>query len=323
MTNHFAKSLRGMIPVAALVFLVVFGLTLPVSAVEYSISEYNGNIPAGGTISYAVLAGNSWTDEPVDLLVDVVGIGQTEDLKLIPVDPIKDTYTYSARKFTSADGNTIHVDKGTKKQILLTFKLPQDVGNGGRYAMVVIHTLPGKNVTASDTNIPVFLTILGSNPNVEGSITSLAAENVTLGQLVTILTGYKNTGNIHQSNVVNVVNISGSNGNFLISKSTEPLKETILPEKTYEFSITPDISKLPAGTYTVLSKVYAENGKYLDKKTTTFTIKSPAGAQVSATPLANATSPPTPAATKSGLPAVLGLAALAGAMVLISCRKNH
>jgi hypothetical protein len=38
--------------------------------------------------------------------------------------------------------------------------------------------------------------------------------------------------------------------------------------------VQPDVKNLPAGTYTVSSKVLRENGQVLDEKTTTFTVKT-------------------------------------------------
>nr|WP_320161018.1 hypothetical protein [uncultured Methanoregula sp.] len=324
MDDRFTTSRGGMIPVAALVFLVLIGLCLPVSALNISVSQYKGSVAPGGTVNYAVLAGNSWTDEPVDLLVDVMGIYQKPDLQYTAVDPIKDTYTYSARKYTSVEQNAIHVDKGEKKQIILSFQLPADAGDGGRYAMVVIHTLPGKNVTASETNIPVFLTILGSEPTVTGSITSVDVSNGAAGQPATVTTTYKNTGNIHQENVVNTVTISGSEGNLLVTNSTALQGAAILPDKSFAFTVQPDTRNLPAGTYTVLSKVLVDKVQ-ADKKTTTITIATGANSTSSGitTHSEKTPAPVSPAATKSPLPPVLCLAALAGTFALIAYRQKQ
>jgi len=322
MADRLTLSSWGVIPVAALVILVLAGLAVPVSAMNLSVSEYHGNVPAGGTIKYAVLASNSWDDEPVDLLVDVNGISQKADLQYGPVDPIKDTYTYSARKFTSVDESRVHVDRGGKKQIILAFSFPADVGDGGRYATVVIHTLPGKNVTAADTTIPVFLTIIGSDLTIRGSITSLTAEDVAAGQPVTVTTGYKNTGKIHQENVVNTVTVSAENGNAVATNTTRLPGNALLPDKTYAFTARPDIRNLPAGTYTILSRVTAEK-ELADKKTVTFTI-SPAPGSANPVPATSFTTAPVPTTTaKSPLPPVLCLAALAGALVALSLRERR
>jgi hypothetical protein len=295
--------------------LVLAGLVIPAAALDISTSQYNGNIQAGGTISYAVLAGVPWEGDPVDLLVDVKGINQNPDLQFVAVEPQKDTYAYSARKFTSVNSSEIHVDKGNKKQIILTFHLPADVGDGGRYAMVVVHTLPGKNVTEADYNIPVFLTILGSNPSLEGGITSLEAGPVTAGQPVMITTGYKNTGNIHQNSLVNTVTITSADGKTVYSNATDPLAAALLPDKSYTFSLRAETQNLPAGTYSVTSKVTAEGTRFMDKKTLPLVV-SP-GATPAAAVTVTASSVPTPAPTKSPLLPVTGIAALLGAVALI------
>jgi len=319
MADRHISSSWGVIPVAALVIFVLAGLAVPVSAMNLSVSEYHANVPAGGTVSYAVLASNTWDDDPVDLLVDVNGISQKPDLHFVSVEPIKDTYTYSARKYTSVQENEIHVDRGSKKQIILSFSLPADVGDGGRYATVVVHTLAGKNITAADTTIPVFLTVLGGDTSIKGSITRLAADDVTTGQPVTVTTGYKNTGKIHQEKVVNLLTVSAENGNVVATNSTVLPGTALLPDISYEFMARPDIRNLPAGTYTVLSKVMVDK-ELADKKIVTFTI-SPAPGSSSTVPVATSL-PVTPTATKSPLLPATGIAALAGALGLFSLRQK-
>ncbi|WP_321508371.1 hypothetical protein [uncultured Methanoregula sp.] len=321
MADRFILSRKGMIPVAALVFLALAGLVLPVSALNLSATQYIGSTPAGGTANYAILAGIPWGADPVDLLIEVVGIGQKPDLQYVAVEPIKDTYKYSGRKVVSVNEENVHLEPGIKKQIMLTFQLPADIGDESRYAMVVVHTIPGKAVNASDVNIPVFLTPIGSSPTMAGSITSLDAGTARAGQQATITTGYKNTGNIHQNNLVNTITINGPNGEVLGTYSGEPLSTALLPEKTFEFRVMPDNKNLPAGNYTILSKISLGSGQVIDRKTTTFTVTQDSKLPVSTTPAGS--TPAVPATTKSSLPPVLGLVALAGALIILSCRRQQ
>jgi hypothetical protein len=321
MADRFIQVWKKPVPFVALFFLALAGLVIPAAAVDFSTSQYNGNIQAGGTISYAVLAGVPWDGEPVDLLVDVMGINQRSDLQFVAVEPVKDTYAYSARKYTLVSSPEIHVDKGNKKQIILTLQVPADAGSGGRYAMVVVHTLPGKNVTAADYNIPVFLTLLGTSQTVSGSITSLDAGTASAGQPVIINTGYKNTGNIHQINVANTITISGADGNAIFTNTTT-LDTALLPDKSYTFILQPDTRNLPAGTYTVASRVTANGKELMDRKTTTLVI-SGSGQNVTTTSTLTAASTPAPAPTKSSLPPLSGIAAILGAVALVSVWKKQ
>ncbi|MFA4876909.1 MAG: hypothetical protein WC586_05810 [Methanoregula sp.] len=319
MADRFIQFPGGRVRVAALLFLALIGLVLPVSALNLSATQYTGNTPAGGTANYAIIAGIPWDTEPVDLLVDVVGISQKPDLSYVAVEPIKDTYAFSGRKYVSVDKESIHLEPGIKQQFTLSFNLPANTGDNSRYAMVVVHTIAAKTGNATDITIPVLLTPIGSSPSMSGSITSFDAGNAILGQKAAFATSYRNTGTTHQNNLVNTITVSGPDGGLLVTESGEPLSTPLLPEKSYEFRVVPDTSRLMAGNYTVLSKITLGNGQVMDKKTTILTINGNTKTPVPAAPTAN--TPAVPTTAKSSLPAVLGLAALAGALVIISSRR--
>ncbi len=99
--------------------------------------------------------------------------------------------------------------------------------------------------------------------------------NVTIGQPISIITSFKNTGNYHYYHTVNVVTLTNANGNIIAQNSTLPSVYAIIPGNTVDFAVRPDVKDLPAGTYTVRSKIILESGRVLDEKTTTFEMKEP------------------------------------------------
>ena len=144
------------------------------------------------------------------------------------------------------------------------------------YAIIYIHSIPGINSPSLSTAIlvPVFITVAGTTPTEAGSILQVDTGTVTLGQPITVTTTFKNTGNYHYYNAMNEVTVTDANGTFIANASTTPMQSAIIPGNTVQFVTQPDVKSLPAGTYTVDSKVLLDSGQVLDEKNTTFAIKT-------------------------------------------------
>jgi len=260
-----------MIP--ALLILLLVG-SAPVSAISVSGAKYMNSIPPGGTDIQKMTVGIGADDEPTDVMVEVLGFGQTRNLVYTTLSPVNDLSPYSARKFISLDTSTIHLEPGAKKEITATITLPGNVGAGGRYAIIYIHAVPGKGKSfTTAVNVPVLVTVSGSSPTEAGSISRIDVGNVTIGQPISIITAFKNTGNYHYYHTVNVVTLTNANGNIIARNSTPPSVYAIIPGNAVEFTVRPDVKDLPAGTYTISSKIILESGRVLDEKTTTFELK--------------------------------------------------
>ena len=267
--RYFTKTI--VIPI--LLILILVG-SAPVSAISVSGAKYMNSIPPGGTDNLKMTVGIGLDDDPTDVMVEVFGFGQTKDLVYTSLNPVNDLSPYSARKFISLDTNTIHLEPGAKKEVLATIALPKDGGAGGRYAIIYVHAVPGKGKSfTTAVNVPVLVTASGSPPTEAGSITRLDPGNVTIGQPISITTSLKNTGNYHYYHTVNVVVLTNANGNIIAQNSTPPSVYAIIPGNTVEFTVRPEVKDLPAGTYTVSSKIILESGRVLDEKTATFEMK--------------------------------------------------
>ena len=229
------------------------------------------SIPPGGTDTLKMTIGIGLNDDPTDVMVEVLGFGQTRDLVYTTLSPITDLSLYSARKFISLDTNTIHLEPGSKEEVTATITLPKNVGAGGRYAIIYVHAIPGKGKSfTTAVNVPVLVTVSGSTPTEAGSISRLDVGNMTTGQPISIFTSFKNTGNYHYYNIVNTVTLTNANGIIITQNSTPPSVYAIIPGNTVEFLVKPDVKDLQAGTYTVNSKIILESGRVLDEKTRTF-----------------------------------------------------
>jgi len=253
------------------VIILVFLCTAPVAALGVSGAKYMGSIAPGGTDTQVMTISLGADDSATDFLVDVEGFGQTLSGSYTPLSAANDVSPYSARSFITLDNSTINLEPGTSQTITATITLPPNVGPGGRYAIVYIHSLPGASSLNTAVLVPIFITVSGTTQTITGSIQNIDTGKVTVGQPITITTTFENTGNYHYYSAINEVTVTDSNGNLIANTSTNPLAQAIIPGNTVQFVTNPTVTNLQAGTYTVDSKVLL-NGQVLDEKSTTFTI---------------------------------------------------
>ena len=265
----------GLAKIILPVLVIVLMLSaMPVSAISVSGAKYLGNISPGGTAVHQITVGIGAEEDPTDVLLDVMGFGQSMDQGYTTLDPANDMSPYSARTFITLDNSSIHLEPGSKQVINANITLPKNVGAGGRYAIIYIHALPGKGKSyTTAVMVPVLITVSGTALTETGSITKVDVGDVTIGQPITVATIFKNTGNHHYYNTVNEVTLTDANGNILADNSTQPSLYAIIPGNTVGFTIQPGVKNLPIGTYTVNSKILL-NDQILDNKTTTFAVKT-------------------------------------------------
>lgn len=262
-----------MIGLLALCLLLV--LPAGVSAIAVSGSKYMDSITPGGTDTHTMTVSVGPEEDPTDIQAEVYGFGQSMDQSYSALNPANDLSPYSARSFITLDTGSVHLEPGVPQSINAKISVPANAGPGGRYALIYIHALPGtgKSFTTA-VLVPVLITMSGTTPTEIGSITDLSVGEVTLGQPITITTTFKNTGDYHYYHTVNTITVRDATGNTLGNFSTQPSVYAIIPGNTVKYTATPKLQDLPAGTYTVNSKVLMESGKVLDEKTTTFEIKT-------------------------------------------------
>jgi hypothetical protein len=268
------KLINGWLILMAVVLLC----TVPASAITMTGTNYVGSIAPGGTAVFPMTIGLGTNENPSDLLIEVMGFGQSVNSEFVPLDPVNDTTPYSARTFISLDRTSLHLEPGTSQRVNATITLPKDVGAGGRYAIIYLHALPAKGTGQATLTtgmiVPVLITISGTTPTVTGSITGVDVGDVTIGQPVVITTTLKNTGDYHYRYSVNNVTLIDGNGNIVARGSAEPWPNSLIPGNSVQYNAEPGMKDLAAGTYTVDSKVLLAEGKVLDEKTTTFTVKT-------------------------------------------------
>lgn len=269
----FCMGASRMIGILALCLLLV--LPAGVSAIAVSGSKYMDSVRPGGTDTHTMTVSIGPDEDPTDIQVEVYGFGQSMDQSYSVVNPANDLSPFSARSFITLDTSSVHLKPGVAQSINAKISVPANAGSGGKYALIYIHALPGtgKSFTTA-VLVPVLVTISGTTPTETGSITDLSVGEVTPGQPIAITTTLKNTGNYHYYHTVNTITVSDGTGNTVGTFSTQPSVYAIIPGNTVRYTATPKLQDLPAGTYTVDSKVLLESGKVLDEKTITFPVKT-------------------------------------------------
>ncbi len=274
------QRIKGRRRVNGLVILTVVALLcmVPASAIKMTGTKYVGSIAPGETTTFPMSIGIEPNENPSDFLIEVMGFGQSMTSEFVPVDPVDDTNPYSARPFISLDRTSLHLEPGTSERVNATITLPKDVGSGGRYAIISIHALPvkgtGQATLTTGMVVPVLITVSGTIPTLAGSITGVDIGDLTIGQPVVVTTTFKNTGDYHYRYSINNVTLTDGNGKIAAQGSAQPWPNSIIPGNTEQYRVEPEGKDLPAGTYTVNSKILLADGKVLDEKTTTFTVKT-------------------------------------------------
>lgn len=259
------------------VFLIIFTLIIsPTAAVKVEGAKIMLDVNPGMNYIFPMAVSTKATDVASDYAVDVLGFGQSADWgSYTPLTAADDRGAYSARTLVTVESPVIHIDPGQRVAFNATIRVPQDVGEGGRYAIIHIHpaAIPGGGQTGFATAIivPVMLTIQNTKLVETGTIREIAVGDIVVGKPITVSTTLKNTGNHHYYGVVNQVNVTDSGGVILATAKSDPSANAIIPGQSVRFDI-PVSTPLAAGTYILKSDMLL-NGMVLDSRTTSITVK--------------------------------------------------
>jgi hypothetical protein len=311
------KLIKNIVPIL-IAMVCVLAFSMPTAAnpgLQVSNMILVTNASPGETLTFTMAVSIGAADPKVDIGVQVSGLIQALDGTNSPADESQDTSTYSARSFVTVDKNSFQLQPGGSQDVTATIQVPKDVGAGGRYAMIHITTLPvpGAGVSIlTAVDVPVVLTISGSQIVHTGKISSLAVGQLVSGQPIDILTTFQNSGN-HHFKIKNEVTVSDPQGKVLDTITTPLTFSSIVPTMSMQLKTTfTNKVELVPGVYTVLSKILADNGTVLDSANSNFTVGASGIAPVTsrtATTTAKAaptvkTTAPVPGAPMASVPPV-------------------
>jgi hypothetical protein len=254
-----------------LITLIALSMAIPTSlAFSVSGSILKTDIDPGQAIVHTIVVKNNEDAPTLNMTAEVFGFGNSQTGQNIKYGPEDDNSPYSARSFLNVTPRSFTIGPGESQEVVLEGKIPDNVGAGGRYAVVGIKTEPmGEGdigiITAVD--VPIMLTIRGSEIIDAGEITDLDLLKGDNGLNANFL--FKNTGNHHYKASSEMV--IKNERKEVVADVTNPLDQTsILPGNTRQFNIQFDSdTELAPGTYTVEVSVTQENGTVLDSKNKT------------------------------------------------------
>ena len=259
-------------------FLIIFSvIAFPSTAVKVEGAKIMLDVKPGTNYVFPMAVSTKPDNPPSDYAIDVYGFGQlAEGGSYIPLTAGDYAGVYSARSFVTVESPVIHIDPGQRKAFNATIKVPPDIGEGGRYAIIHIHpaVIQGAGQTGFATAIivPVMLTVQDTKLIETGTITEIAVGDIVAGKPITVSTTLKNTGNHHYYGLVNQVNVTESAGKSLATAKGNPTGNAVIPGQSVRFD-TLVSTPLAAGTYTIKSDMLLASGDILDSKTTRITVK--------------------------------------------------
>lgn len=275
--RHLAALMLAVMVLALLLALVA----LPASAnpgLTVSNAILVTDVSPGQALTRKMTVSIGNTDRATDITVQVMGMAQFPDGAFGALAASQDTSPYSARQFITVDKSSFHLEPGGSQDVTATIQVPQDVGAGGRYAIINMATqaTPGGAGISyiAAVNVPIYLTVKGSQLVHTGKVTAVAAEEPVSGQPINISTTFQNTGN-HNFKVKGELTVNNTQGQNLDTFSTPVTDSSILPGMTRQLKANyiPKCTLAP-GNYTIISKVMLENGSLLDESSTTLEVKT-------------------------------------------------
>ena len=271
---HYRLLIPSLLAMAALVLFLIpmANIALANPGLKVSGALVNIDVTPGTTYYHIMTISSVSADPPMDILVDVVGLGQAKDGAFQPLGEDEDTGPYSARELiTEIDKPSFHLEPGGSEEVKATIAIPENLSAGTRYAIIYIHNQPddkGPIAFASAVVVPVVITIPGSPIQTSGDITDITVKEAVPGEPLEVVTTFQNTGNYHfkASNTVTVYDESGQ----AIATASAPLTaNSIIPLFSYEFNISVEPGLLE-GTYQMISEVVANGGTMLNSETKSF-----------------------------------------------------
>jgi hypothetical protein len=263
----------------------------------------------GGRIETSVSPGNDYSytrkventsDAPMDIGVEVKGYGMSATQDFITLEPEQDKSPYTGRELLAVSTDSFHLEPGASQDITVTAKIPSAIGDGGKYAIIFIHTTAPKGemvATISAVAARVLLTIDGSNLIHDSEVTLLdMKEAEPLQALVTVA----NKGNHHYKPHLRGVLRKGDK---VLASASIDADWPIIPGYIRQFKLNLVSNEpIPPDKYEVDIEVRDDSGNLVAKHTSSFEVKEPyVPPPSSAAPPEQATTPPPPPAEQAAI----------------------
>lgn len=244
-------------------------------ALAGGLTVYSGKIETSVTLgsdyAYSMKVENT-SDAPMDIGVEVKGYGMSANRDFIALESEEDKSPYTARELLAVSPDNFHLEPGDSQVITVTAEIPSGIGDGGRYAIIFIHTTPSKGemvATISAIAARVLLTIDGSNLIHNSEVTLLEKTSGELEALVTVA----NEGNHHYK-----PHIHGAlrKGDKIVATASIDADWPIIPgySRQFKLSFVGD-ELLPPDNYEVDIEVRDDSDNLVAQHTSSFEVEEP------------------------------------------------
>jgi hypothetical protein len=218
--HFFDTKMRKLISIVLVVFFttnIMFSEAFASSSLSIGLLGGKGRTPTvlpGETYIQTVSITAPSEANATDVVLEILGFGETADAGVLTLDVSKDIGNFSARQYINPEKSTLHVEPGETKTTDLTITIPQDPGDGGRYATLLFTSSPtgqGGIGVVTAMVITMKFTIANSNLIHTGKILSLDTSSYPKGKPIQLSAIISNTGNHHYkiNGEVQVVNLNG------------------------------------------------------------------------------------------------------------------
>lgn len=243
------------------VFIISFILTQSALAgfkVERSIIEEE--VTPGVPLNEKILLYNEGINTDLNVEINVFGFGQKPDGSILLLEADEDSSPYSARGYITLSDDEITLKPGWDDEIDVEAKIPEDMGDGSKYA-VIQFKIPYENETTGEVRdwgvlVPVLLTNPNSNLIKGGEIADLSIEWPN----ATVL--FNNNGNTHIKPIITTLIKDGNEE--IVKEISTTTAISIIPGFSRQYKIDLDSEdELIPGDYSLEISVRLEDSNNL------------------------------------------------------------
>jgi P pilus assembly chaperone PapD len=311
----------AVITVLLTVFLAL-ALASPILAGGLSVS--GGKIEATvnpGSNSTRTINVQNTSDAVMNIGVDVEGYGLSTGNDFVVLAPADDTGLFSARSWLAVSPSNFSLKPGDSQAVTVNLNIPAGAGSGGRYAIVMIQTIPapGQQVaTVSAVAARVILTVSGNSQDTTSQITAVDAPKSTGQATAGVMVTLANKGNYHYSPQIQA---TVKNGDKIVATGTITNPGwPILPgySRQYQINLTGQ-EAIAAGKYQVDVTVKDDSGKAITSGTfpVTYGVKQAVLTTATSTGAAPASTAAAVTEPSKGTNLAIIVAAVAGVIIVV------
>jgi hypothetical protein len=253
--------------------LIIFSASFALADLNVKGAVFEVDVSPGMQISHEIIFSLGDGDLPMDFQAEILGFGLRQDGTIFEVDPENDTGPFTARSFLHISPTNIHIGPGESQKITLTGRIPDNMSEGCRYALISVQSPPLVKKSIGIIlafNIPILLCVNSTDTIKRGKITDLKLTGTGYDALDVDFI-LRNTGNAHFKALVQV--LLKDEAGIIRAKAEMPLTSSVLPQKSrlIKLSLRPRDPLLP-GKYILECRALLKNGTLIDEMTGYYTL---------------------------------------------------